>query len=236
MSGTLYLLPVHLSEGPLDLVLPEYNNQIINNLKHFVVEDIRSARRFLKMVNKDFDIDACTFYTLNEHSNGDLLSEYLKALEQNQDVGLLSEAGCPAVADPGSNLVALAHLKGFRIKPLVGPSSILLALMASGFSGQRFSFDGYLPLEKEERTKRIKTLETRSYTEDCTQIFIETPYRNNKLMEDLTTHLKPQTKICMALDLTGDEEQITTKSVSAWKKVKFDIPKKPCIFLLYKGF
>jgi 16S rRNA (cytidine1402-2'-O)-methyltransferase len=235
MPGTLYLFPVNLAESPLDRVLPAYNFGQINAIRSFIVEDVRTARRFLKQINKDFDIDACVFYELNQHTTPESISGYLTDLERGIDMGLLSEAGCPAIADPGAEIVEIAQTKGFRVAPLVGPSSILLALMGSGFNGQRFAFEGYLPVEKDERIKTIKRLEARSYSEDMTQLFIETPYRNGKMMEDLVHALKPHTKICVALDLTGPEESIRTLKASEWKKQMPQLPKKPCIFGIYKG-
>jgi 16S rRNA (cytidine1402-2'-O)-methyltransferase len=159
----------------------------------------------------------------------------LSALVAGKDMGLLSEAGCPAVADPGADIVLMAHAKGCKVVPLVGPSSILMALMGSGFNGQRFAFEGYLPVEKDERIKSIKRLEARSYSEDMTQLFIETPYRNGKMLDDLIQNLRPQTRICIALDITGPEERIQTFRASEWRKLTTDLPKKPCMFLIYKG-
>ncbi len=235
MPGTLYLFPVHLSDSPLENVLPEYNRQLLLPIRQFIVEDVRTARRFLKASDKGFDIDACTFHTLNKHTTAEQIAGYLNALKAGNDMGLLSEAGCPAIADPGADIVRIAQENGYKVIPLVGPSSILLALMGSGFNGQRFAFEGYLPLEKEERILAIKRLENRSYSEDATQIFIETPYRNGKMLEDLITTLRPQTRICVAFDLTGSEESILTKSAAAWKKSPTELTKKPCIFLIYKA-
>jgi 16S rRNA (cytidine1402-2'-O)-methyltransferase len=235
MSGTLYLFPVHLSDSPLENVLPEYNRQLLLPIRQFIVEDVRTARRFLKASDKGFEIDACTFHTLNKHTTPDQIASYLNALKAGQNMGLLSEAGCPAIADPGADIVRIAQEKGYKVVPLVGPSSILLALMGSGFNGQRFAFEGYLPVEKEDRIKAIRRLETRSYNEDMTQIFIETPYRNEKMLEDLMTTLRPQTRICVAFDLTGPEESILTKSAAAWKKGTVELTKKPCIFLIYRA-
>jgi len=235
MSGTLYLFPVHLSDSPLENVLPEYNRQLLLPIRQFIVEDVRTARRFLKASDKGFDIDACTFHTLNKHTTPEQISSYLNALKEGQDMGLLSEAGCPAIADPGADIVRIAQEKEYKVVPLVGPSSILLALMGSGFNGQRFAFEGYLPVEKEDRLKAIRRLETRSYNEDMTQIFIETPYRNEKMLEDLLAALRPQTRICVAFDLTGPEESIRTKTAANWKKSPVELTKKPCIFLIYKA-
>jgi 16S rRNA (cytidine1402-2'-O)-methyltransferase len=235
MAGTLYLFPVNLAESPLENVLPANNKQLLLPIRHFIVEDARTARRFLKSNDKNFDIDNCVFYLLNKHTTQEEIAEYLNALKEGHDMGLLSEAGCPAIADPGADIVRIAQEKGYKVVPLVGPSSILLALMGSGFNGQHFSFEGYLPVEREDRIKAIKRLEARSYSEDATQIFIETPYRNGKMLEDLIVSLRPQTRICVACDLTGSDESILTKSASAWKKQLVELPKKPCIFLIYKA-
>lgn len=235
MPGTLYLFPVNIAESPLKNVLPDYNMQIIRNIHVFIVEDVRTARRFLKKVDTDFDIDSCSFHTLNKHTSPEEISGYLKAIENGADVGLLSEAGCPAVADPGADIVGIAQRKGYKVVPLVGPSSILLALMGSGFNGQRFAFEGYLPVDKDDKIKVIKRLEQRAYAEDMTQIFIETPYRNNKLLDDLTVALRPNTRICIAFDLTGPDEFIKTRAASEWKKSNEELTKKPCIFLIYKA-
>jgi Predicted methyltransferases len=235
MSGILYLFPVTLAESPLEQVLPEYNRQLLMPIRHFIVEEVRTARRFLRKADPHFDIDACQFYALNKHTTPEQIASYLEALENGADMGLLSEAGCPAIADPGADIVRIAQEKGYKVVPLVGPSSILLALMASGFNGQRFAFEGYLPVEKEDRIKAIKRLEARSYAEDMTQIFIETPYRNIKLLEDLSTNLRPQTRICVAFDITGPEESIRTMTAKNWKNSSAELTKKPCIFLLYKA-
>ena len=234
MPGILYLFPVTLAESPLEKVLPEYNRQLLLPIRHFIVEEVRTARRFLKKSDPDFDIDACRFYTLNKRTTPEQIAGYLEALKDGLDMGLLSEAGCPAIADPGADIVRLAQEKNYKVVPLVGPSSILLALMGSGFNGQRFAFEGYLPVEKDDRIKAIKRLEQRAYAEDMTQIFIETPYRNVKLLEDLTTNLRPQTRICVAFDLTGPEENIRTLSAKDWKNNQAELTKKPCIFLIYK--
>jgi len=235
MPGILYLFPVTLAESPIEKVLPEYNRQLLLPIRHFIVEEVRTARRFLKKVDPGFDIDACQFYSLNKHTTPEQIAGYLEAIKNGSDMGLLSEAGCPAIADPGADIVRIAQENKYKIVPLVGPSSILLALMASGFNGQRFAFEGYLPVEKDDRIKAIKHLEQRSYAEDMTQIFIETPYRNVKLLEDLSTNLRPQTLICVAFDITGPEENIRTLSAKDWKKSPAELTKKPCIFLIYKA-
>ena len=184
MELALYLLPVTLGDTPIETVLPPYNKEIILGIRYFIVEDVRSARRFLKKVDKGIDIDALTFYTLNKHTSPEDISGYLKPLVEGHPMGVISEAGCPAVADPGADVVAIAQRKNLRVVPLVGPSSIILSVMGSGFNGQSFAFHGYLPIEPAERAKKLKMLEQRVYNEHQTQLFIETPYRNNKMIED----------------------------------------------------
>lgn len=234
MEPALYLLPVTLGDTPLDKVLPSYNLEVIAHIRHFIVEDVRSARRFLKKVNKEFDIDSMTFYPLNKHTSPADISGYLKPLQKGNPMGVISEAGCPAVADPGADVVAIAQQKNLKVVPLVGPSSIILSVMASGFNGQSFSFNGYLPIEAGERAKKLKQLEQRVYTEQQTQLFIETPYRNNRLMEDILHHCRPQTKLCIAANITCEDQYIKTQSVKNWQGHLPDLSKTPCIFLLYK--
>lgn len=234
-KGTLYLIPVTLGDTPIDKVLPSSNATIIAGIKHFIVEDIRSARRFLKKSNPDIVIDDLTFYTLNEHTKGEEIGTYLNAIEQGMDVGVISEAGCPAVADPGADAVAIAQRRGIKVVPLVGPSSILMSLMASGFNGQKFTFNGYLPIEANERMKALKQLEQRAYTEDTTQIFIEAPYRNAKLIADIVKSCRQQTKLCIASSITCDDESIITKTIKEWSKTPPQINKIPTIYLIYKG-
>ncbi len=235
-NGTLYLIPVTLGESPLDRVLPNENTQIIEKIKFFIVEDVRSARRFLKKVNKDINIDELTFFTLNQHTDLTEIGKYLDPIFKGNDMGIISEAGCPAIADPGADVVRIAQTKRIIVKPLVGPSSILLSLMGSGFNGQSFAFLGYLPIKEGERRKAIEKLEQRIYKEDQTQIFIETPYRNMKLVDELTSICRSQTKLCIASNVTIDDEYIVTRTIDEWKKEKsqLSIEKKPTIFLLYK--
>lgn len=234
MDVALYLLPVTLGDTPIESVLPAYNKEVILQIKHFIVEDVRSARRFLKKVDKDIDIDSLAFYTLNKHTSPEDISGYLKPLMTGQSMGVISEAGCPAVADPGADVVAIAQRKNLKVVPLVGPSSIILSVMASGFNGQSFAFYGYLPIEPGERIKTIKYLEQRIYSENQTQLFIETPYRNNKMMEDIIRNCRPQTKLCIAANITCEGEYIKTKTVKDWQGKLPDLSKIPCIFLLYK--
>lgn len=232
--ASLYLLPVTLGDTPIEQVLPAYNKEIILGIRHFIVEDVRSARRFLKKVDKGIDIDTLSFYPLNKHTSPEEISGYLKPLQAGESMGVISEAGCPAVADPGADVVALAQRKGLKVIPLVGPSSIILSVMGSGFNGQSFAFHGYLPIEPAERAKRLKQLEQRIYNEHQTQLFIETPYRNNKMLEDILQNCRPQTKLCIAANITCEGEYIKTKSVKEWQAGRPDLTKVPCIFLLYK--
>ncbi len=234
MDTALYLLPVTLGDTELNTVLPAYNIEIIQGIKHFIVEDVRSARRFLKKVDREFDIDSLSFYPLNKHTSAEDISGYLKPLLAGQSMGVISEAGCPAVADPGADVVAIAQRKNLKVVPLVGPSSIILSVMGSGFNGQSFAFHGYLPIELGERVKRIKQLEQRIYSENQTQLFIETPYRNHKMVDDLLQNCRPQTKLCIAANLTCEGEYIKTRAISEWKGKIPDLSKIPCIFLLYK--
>ncbi len=234
MEPALYLIPVTLGDTPLSRVLPDYNAEIIRGIKHFIVEDVRSARRFLKKVDRDIDIDGLTFFAMGKHAAPEQFAAYLRPLEQGLPVGVISEAGCPAVADPGADVVAIAQRKGLRVVPLVGPSSMILAVMASGFNGQSFAFNGYLPIDPPERVRRIKALEQRAYSEHQTQLFIETPYRNAKLFDTLLQACRPQTRLCVAAGITCPEEFIKTRTVQDWKKRPLpDLSKIPAIFLIY---
>jgi 16S rRNA (cytidine1402-2'-O)-methyltransferase len=232
---TLYLIPTPLGNTSFNRIFPPFNLEIIRNLRFFIVEDVRTARRFLKQVDADTDIDKLTFFTLNEHTSLAEVDSFLQPLREGEDMGLLSEAGCPAVADPGADVVAIAQKNAYCVVPLVGPSSILLALMASGFNGQNFAFVGYLPVSPAERIKAIRKLEARAYSENQTQIFIETPYRNGKLFNDILQHCRPSSLLCIAANVTLPDETIVTRSVSQWKKATPNLDKKPCIFLIYKA-
>lgn len=234
MDVALYLIPVTLGDTTIERVLPAYNKEVILAIRHFIVEDIRSARRFLKKVDSSIDIDALTFYPLNKHTPMEAVASYLQPLQKGEPMGVISEAGCPAVADPGADVVAIAQQKGLKVVPLVGPSSILLSVMGSGFNGQSFAFNGYLPIEPPERAKKLKLLEQRVYTEHQTQLFIETPYRNNKMLEDILHNCRPQTKLCIAANVTCEDEYICTRTIKEWKGKLPDLNKIPCIFLLYK--
>lgn len=231
-TPSLILCPVELGETPQQRVLPEYNKSVIKGLRYFIVEEIRSARRFLKRVDKDIDIGALTFYPMGKHADAALFEQYLKPLDEGESIGVISEAGCPAVADPGADVVAIAQRKGVRVVPLVGPSSMIMAVMASGLNGQSFAFNGYLPIEAADRAKRLKQLEERALHEQQTQLFIETPYRNAKLFATLLQTLRPQTRLCIAAGITTDNEWIRTQTVAQWKHTTLpDLSKTPAIFL-----
>lgn len=234
MEVALYLLPVTLGDTAIEKVLPSYNREIIVGIKHFIVEDVRSARRFLKKVDADINIDELTFYPLNKHTSPEDIAGYLTPLAQGNAMGVISEAGCPAVADPGADVVAIAQRRNLKVVPLVGPSSIILSVMGSGFNGQSFAFHGYLPIDPADRTRRLKELEARVYSENQTQLFIETPYRNHKMLEEILKTCRPQTKLCIAANITCEGEYIKTKTVKEWKGHLPDLNKIPCIFLIYK--
>lgn len=234
MQAALFLIPVTLGDTDLKRVLPDYNYEIISGLRHFIVENIRTARRFLKKALPSIIIDDLTFYELNKHTSPEAVTGFLSPMERGESIGVISEAGCPAIADPGADVVAIAQRKNYTVIPLVGPSSILLSLMASGFNGQSFAFHGYLPIDATERLNAIKRLEGRIYSENQTQIFIETPYRNMKLVEELIRICRTSTKLCIASDITCSDEYIKTRPVKEWAGKLPDLSKKPTIFLIYK--
>jgi 16S rRNA (cytidine1402-2'-O)-methyltransferase len=230
--AALYLVPNVLAEGDWQLVMPAQIETILTNTRYFIVENIRTARRYMKQVNHEINIDECTFYEINKRTQVQDLPRFLKPLVDGKDIAVISEAGCPGVADPGADVVRMAHQRGFKVVPVVGPSSILLALMASGLNGQNFAFKGYLPVKPIERTKEIAALEKRIKTEKQTQIFIETPYRNNQLIADLLKTCSPSTLLCIAANITGEQEYIVTKTIQEWKGKTPDLHKQPVIFLL----
>lgn len=234
MTPALYLIPVELSGGPLESVLPAGNLRIVRQLRHFVVENLRSARRFLRRWDPEFPIDECEFHELNTHTDRAGVSAWLDPLRRGVPMGLMSDAGCPAVADPGSDIVSIAQREGLRVIPLVGPSSILLALMASGFNGQGFAFNGYIPVDAAARSARIAELERTAQRTGQTQIFIETPYRNNRMVRFLTEALRPDTLLCVAADITDPQrEEIVTRPAKAWRNARYDYDKRPAIFLIH---
>lgn len=230
MPATVYLIPTVLSEGQTQ-VLPAYLLDAVKACSVFFVENERTARRFLKLLWKEMVIDDQEWFSMKE-ANQETLQAFRQKIKEGKQIALISEAGCPGVADPGQHLVALAQEMNVRVKPMVGPSSILLALMASGMNGQQFQFHGYLPIETGEKAKTIKQLESESRQKNCTQIFIETPYRNNQLLETITKTCQPQTRLCIAVDLTAPGEMVKTKTIQEWKKETVDLHKRPAIFLL----
>jgi 16S rRNA (cytidine1402-2'-O)-methyltransferase len=232
MTPTLFLLPVPLGDTPVDRTLPPYNREIIVSLRYFIVENIRSARRFLKLTEPGIAIDALTFFLLNQHTAQAELPTFLQPLRMGESVGLLSEAGCPAVADPGADIVKLAQQQGFRVQPLAGPSSIVLALMASGLNGQCFAFHGYLPIDAQLRVKTLKQLEQQIYTHRQTQIFIETPYRNQRMFQDILAACRPDTYLCLATDISLPTEDIRTRRIADWRRNVPDLSKRLCVFVL----
>ncbi|MBQ9440535.1 MAG: SAM-dependent methyltransferase [Paludibacteraceae bacterium] len=232
--ASLYLIPTTLGDNNFSRVLPQHTLDVLRSVKYLIVENVRTTRRYLKAVDKDIDIDGLTFYTLNRHTDPAVIASYLSPLAQGEDMAVISEAGCPAIADPGADVVAIAQQKGIKVVPLVGPSSILLALMASGFNGQSFAFNGYLPIDNVQRQKAIKHFENRARTEQQSQIFIETPYRNNALRDAMLTTLAPQTRLAIATDITLPTESISAKTVMQWRKGQMeDINHRPSIFIIY---
>lgn len=231
--GQVFLIPTFLDEANLQ-VLPPYILDAVKSCQVFFTENERSARRYLKQLWKEMVIDNYEWHTIHK-AEDELRDTFKKLLQRGMTIGIISEAGCPGVADPGQLLVAVAHGMGATVKPLVGPSSILLALMASGMNGQQFKFNGYLPIESAERIKSLKTMEAESSTSKCTEIFIETPYRNNQILETILKTCNPATRLCLAVDITGNNEVIQTKTIGDWKQRIPDINKRPAIFLLYAG-
>jgi len=233
MPATVYLIPTVLAEGETEC-LPGYLLEAVKKCSVFYVENERTARRYLKLLWKEMVIDSYQWHNMKE-VNEAVKASFYQNIKEERTIGIISEAGCPGVADPGQVLVALAQQMNVTVKPLVGPNSILLALMASGMNGQQFQFLGYLPIEQSERIKAIKAMESESQLKNCTQIFIETPYRNNQLMESLVKSCLPQTRICVASDITAPTEDIRTRTAQQWKAQIPSLHKRPSIFLLYAG-
>jgi 16S rRNA (cytidine1402-2'-O)-methyltransferase len=233
-KGKLYLIPTTLGESNAEEVLPILVKRVIEVIDHYIVENEKTARKSIKAVYPE-KVQASLFLsTLNKHTDFSEHNEMINPCLQGINVGLMSEAGCPGVADPGAAIVKLAHEKGIQVVPLVGPSSILLAMMASGMNGQSFAFNGYLPIDKSEKKSTLKSYEKLSQDKNQSQIFIETPYRNNKLMEDLLQTLQPNTHLCIAADITLPTEYIKTFCVNDWKKLKIDLHNRPTIFIIHK--
>jgi 16S rRNA (cytidine1402-2'-O)-methyltransferase len=234
-KGTLFLIPVPLAENAAAKSFTPFLVDTINAIKTYIVENEKTARRFLKEAGLKTPQSELVIHDYGKHKRGNSLKMFFEELNKGVDVGLMSEAGCPGVADPGADIVAEAHKKGIKVVPLVGPNAMLQALMASGFSGQNYAFTGYLPIDKVERAKRIKDLEQLSQRFRQTQLFMETPFRNNHLLEDILKSCHPGTLVCVACNINAEDEFIKTQTVAAWRKEKVDLHKKPTVFLIYKG-
>lgn len=226
----VFLIPSLLDENGVHTI-PPYITDAVKNCQAFFVENERTSRRFLKLLWKEMVIDNYEWFTIHK-AEEKAITVFKQKLNEGKTIGIISEAGCPGIADPGQLLIAAAQEMNIDVRPLVGPNSILLALMASGMNGQQFHFSGYLPIDNQQRMQAIKELENESKKKNCTQLFIETPYRNNQLIEVILKTCSPSTRLCIAVDITGEKEWIKTKSVSEWKKEKIDIHKRPAIFLL----
>ncbi|SFH27374.1 SAM-dependent methyltransferase [Pontibacter chinhatensis] len=235
-TGTLYLIPTILAEDTQNQVISPQVKDTVQHLTYFIVENLRTARRFVKSICPELVIEQLTFVQVDKDATPAQVQSSLKPLlEQGMDAGIISEAGCPGIADPGAEVVKYAHQKSIKVVPFAGPSAILLSLMASGFNGQQFCFHGYLPIEKRDRLQALRQLEKEMQQRNQTQIFMETPYRNNKLLEDLLATLHPDTKLCIAANITSPEHEfIQTKSINQWRGKLPDIHKQPAVFLIYK--
>lgn len=229
---SLYLIPTTLGDSSINAVIPAQVKELVNSIDYYVVEDLRSARRYLRKLEIKKSIDELHFMELNEHTKAEDIPALLNPAKEGKNIGIISDAGCPAIADPGAQLVALAHEQKIKVIPFVGPSSIMLALMASGMNGQNFVFHGYLPVERAERVKKIKAIEENAKRLKQTQIFIETPYRNNHLIEDILKNCNSTTLFCIAADITLSSESISTKSIAKWKQALPDLHKRPAVFLI----
>lgn len=237
LNQALYLLPIGLSDSDPHNVIPSLNIEIMRDIRYFIVENVRTARRWIRRCIPGFSFDGVEFAELNTHTDPSEVARMLQPLRDGRPMGVMSEAGCPAVADPGADVVSVAQKEGLRVIPLVGPSSILMGLMGSGFNGQSFCFHGYLPIDEKERRHTLARLEKESEKENRTQIFIETPYRNDKLLALMAESLQNDTKVCVAADITGASESVVTRTAAEWRKELKDIrlEKRPAIFLLYRG-
>lgn len=232
--GKLYLIPTRLGDNPPLEVLPISVKKIIEIVDDYIVENEKTARRFIKKVDSRKQQSILKFEILNKYTQPEEIQRFLDACKKGKSMGLLSEAGCPGIADPGAEIVKLAHENNIQVVPLVGPSSIVLALMSSGMNGQSFAFNGYIPIDKAERKAALKKMERISFEQNQTQLFIETPYRNNKIIEDFSNALHPQTRVCIACDITLPTEYIKTLTVKEWKHVNIDLHKRPAIFVIHK--
>jgi 16S rRNA (cytidine1402-2'-O)-methyltransferase len=234
LKGKLYLLPVMLGDNDPNEVLPITVSRTMDFINDYVVENSKAARKFIKAINPTKVQAELNLFELNKHTDEKEIRNYIQPLLDGKNMGLMSDAGCPGVADPGAVVVKLAHENGIQVIPLVGPSSILLAMMASGMNGQSFAFNGYLPIDKSDKKQELKRLEKLSSDKNQSQIFIETPYRNNNILEDLVAILQPNTHICVACDITLPTEYIKTATAAQWKKIKVDLHKRPCIFVIHQ--
>jgi 16S rRNA (cytidine1402-2'-O)-methyltransferase len=232
-KGILYLIPSVLAEGTAEQVINPQIKDVVRHTKHYAVENLRTARRYISSLKLGITIEELQMQVLDKKTKEHQLGQILAPLLEGHDMGVISEAGCPGIADPGALAVDFAHKRGIKVVPLTGPSSMFLALMASGLNGQSFAFHGYIPIDKKARIDAIKKLEAESAANYRTQIFMETPFRNNHLLEDLKSTLNPSTKLCVAKDITGKEEFIVTKTVAEWKKINIDLHKVPTVFLIY---
>ena len=233
-KGKLYIIPITISDADYQKVLPDYNHEICKRLRHFAVENIKTARRFLRMIDREFPIDDSSFYQQDKHDDYAFSGKVIEQLKNGYDVGLMSESGYPAIADPGNLIVARVQEIGAKVIPLVGPSSILMALAASGLNGQGFTFNGYLPVRDPERSKQLKFIASLVEKTGNSQLFIETPYRNETIFKDFVKNCAPGLKLCVAYDVTGENESILTKTISDWSKNPFKFDKTPCVFILGK--
>lgn len=233
LKGKLYLLPVMLGDNDPNEVLPITVSRTMDFINDYVVENSKAARKFIKAINPAKVQADLNLFELNKHTDEKEIKTFITPLLEGKNMGLMSDAGCPGVADPGAAVVKLAHENGIQVVPLVGPSSILLAMMASGMNGQSFAFNGYLPIDKSDKKQELKRLEKLSFDKNQSQIFIETPYRNNNILDDLISILQPNTHICVACDITLPTEYIKTATANQWKKIKVDLHKRPCIFIIH---
>lgn len=232
MKGKLYLIPATISDDTQATVIPAHVRNVLPSIQHFLAEEIRTARRYLSSLKVYESIEPLDFKVLDKKTKPSELKEFFRPIEEGKNIGILSESGCPGVADPGALAVHYAHQHGIAVVPLVGPSSLLLSLMGSGLNGQRFAFHGYLPIDAKDRQQAIRELEKESKQKNQTQLFIETPYRNQTVLNDLIKTLQPSTQLCVAYDVTGTCEMIKTKVVSEWRNEKITLDKLPCVFLL----
>ncbi len=234
-KGSLYLLPCPISEEDYKMVIPEEVVKLASTFRYFAVEDLKSARRFLRRIDREFPIDESTFFILNKKTSPDKLATFLGPLLEGKNMAIISEAGCPGIADPGANLVYLAQQSEIKVRPLVGPTSILLTLMGSGFNGQTFTFHGYLPKERKDRVRKIKDFEFDTIKTGHTHLFMDTPFRNMHVLDDLLNELGDNTQICIANQITGQNERIETRTAAEWREKAFDLGKTPTLFAIGKG-